>query len=177
MPQVQRPRSRYLPTGLGCTPRPEVSETGPSPATGFRLGYRPALDGIRGVSVLAIMAFHSPLWTFVPNGFLSLDLFFVLSGFLITALLAQEFQRTGTISLRHFYLRRALRLFPALYVLLAACCLYALFWAERGEARLLVKAVVLTFGYCANWYWYFPINMHLLGHTWTLSLEEQYYLL
>src|SRR4029077_12796576 len=77
----------------------------------FQLGYRPALDGLRGVAILAVMAMHAR-----PSGWagdVGVDIFFVLSGFLITSLLIEEWDRFGSISLRRFYARRALRLLPA----------------------------------------------------------------
>ena len=79
-----------------------------------RLGYRPALDGVRAAAILAVIGFHAT--KFVSGGFLGVDIFFVLSGFLITSLLVEEWETRGTISLSHFYLRRALRLLPALVV-------------------------------------------------------------
>ena len=79
--------------------------------------YMPALDGLRGIAILLVVGNHIPLRHFqslLPGGFVGVDTFFVLSGFLITTLLIQEFERTGSISLRNFYIRRALRLGPAL---------------------------------------------------------------
>src|SRR3954466_9889482 len=81
----------------------------------FQLGHRPALDGLRGLAVLTVMALHLPLSpSLAAGGFLGVDLFFVLSGFLITALLVQEVENTGAIDFGRFYLRRGLRLLPAL---------------------------------------------------------------
>ncbi|HWN90855.1 MAG TPA: acyltransferase family protein, partial [Verrucomicrobiae bacterium] len=76
-----------------------------------RLGYHPALDGIRAISILAVMLYHSGL---IHGGFLGVDVFFTLSGFLITTLLIEEHAAAGRIALRDFYCRRALRLLPAL---------------------------------------------------------------
>src|SRR5262245_35074652 len=104
-----------------------AAERAVTPATGFRLGYSPALDGLRGVAILVVMALHINPRQY-SGGFIGVDLFFVLSGFLITVLLCQEWERTGSISLRHFYLRRALRLLPALAALLLAYGLCARTW-------------------------------------------------
>ena len=76
-----------------------------------RIAYLPALDGLRAVSILAVMLRHTGL---LPGGFLGVDVFFTLSGFLITSLLLQEYEVHGLVSLRDFYMRRALRLLPAL---------------------------------------------------------------
>lgn len=136
-------------------------------ATPFHLGHRPALNGVRGVAVLAVMAFHFG----VPagrHGFLGVDMFFVLSGFLITSLLAEEWSRKETISFRSFYLRRILRLYPALLLLL----LVMISTAPRAY-------VVSSLAYVTNWmmalHWqplYAP-----MAHLWSLSVEEQYYIL
>src|SRR5262245_47643491 len=109
----------------------------------FVLGRRPALDGVRGVALLAVLGVHvgmhpgapQPL----PGGFLGVDLFFVLSGFLITSLLLQERQRSGSIHLGRFYLRRVLRLVPALAGVLAGCWLLAAVWGTRAVRAELRK--------------------------------------
>src|SRR6266542_1379072 len=82
-----------------------------------RLGYRPALDGVRGIAIAIVVAYHAFGWP--GEGTLGVDLFFVLSGFLITTLLLEEHERMGAISIRAFYRRRARRLLPALFVMLA----------------------------------------------------------
>src|SRR5436305_4540456 len=90
----------------------------PDAEAGFHLGYRRWLDGLRGVAILLVLAFHLGL---LPGGSIGVDIFFVLSGFLITTLLVEEWQKHGAISLKHFYLRRALRLLPAFAALLLVC--------------------------------------------------------
>src|SRR5260370_19176790 len=84
---------------------------------GFHLGYRRWLDGLRGMAIVMVLAFHLG---FLPGGSLGVDVFFVLSGFLITTLLAEEWQRRGSINLKLFYLRRALRVVPAVFSPLVA---------------------------------------------------------
>jgi peptidoglycan/LPS O-acetylase OafA/YrhL len=142
--------------------------------SGFALGYRPALDGLRAVSIVAVLAHHS---RWLPGGFLGVDVFFALSGFLITALLTEEFTRTGTITLRLFYARRALRLLPALLVLVVVCAgtLLATMPAEYGPLVLHEAAAVLF--YVANWAWVIDLPLGVLSHTWSLGIEEQFYLL
>lgn len=156
---------------------PEVSAT-----PGFALGYRPALDGLRGISVLAVMGYHVGL---IHGGYLGVDAFFVLSGYLITALLVEEQRRTGAIHLTKFYARRALRLLPALVTLLAvilvaAAVLGFFFRAGATPSALLATAGVMsliTLFYMANWAMILGKSMWILGHTWSLSIEEQFYLL
>jgi peptidoglycan/LPS O-acetylase OafA/YrhL len=131
----------------------------------FRLGYRPALDGLRAIAALMVMSFHFhvPGW---PGGFLGVDVFFVLSGFLITSLLLEEWQARRSISLRRFYARRALRLLPALLLLLVVCGPFV------GIAWILA-----SLGYIANWLLAFQIfHVGPLSHVWSLSVEEQFYL-
>src|SRR6266700_848849 len=140
----------------------------------FHLGYRRWLDGLRGLAILMVLAFHLG---FVPGGFLGVDVFFVLSGFLITTLLAEEWQARGSISLKHFYLRRALRLLPALAVLLTVCALAKLLTRPWSETVAFGKEIVGVAGYLANWPSLHGVPMRTLGYTWSLSVEEQFYLL
>ena len=148
---------------------------GRSPAVS-RLGYRPELDGIRGVTILLVMLVH--LHNRPRGGFIGVDVFFTLSGFLITTLLLEEWHARGTISLRHFYARRSLRLFPAVVALLVAYCAFAL---ASGGPYLGTRLIGLAYGatYSANWPqafgWVFPEQE--IGFLWTLAIEEQYYLL
>src|SRR5687767_1720619 len=103
----------------------------------FKLGYRPALDGLRGVAVLAVMVYHSGL---IHGGFLGVDVFFTLSGFLITTLLLEEHARAGTIAIGRFYLRRALRLLPALVAFL-------IFWGGVSLATTTLQSWPVILGY------------------------------
>jgi peptidoglycan/LPS O-acetylase OafA/YrhL len=155
--------------------RAKCRDAGIPAAPAFRLGYRPALDGLRGIAVLAVMACHSQLQSVLPGGYLGVDLFFVLSGFLITALLLEEQEQSGTIHLGRFYLRRMLRLFPALLFMLALCSAWAGLRTRPERAANIDQAVMLTLCYCANLPWCWPASMDLLGHTWSLSVEEQFY--
>ncbi|HXW38962.1 MAG TPA: acyltransferase family protein [Acidimicrobiales bacterium] len=143
----------------------------------------PALDGIRAVSILGIMANHGGLgWA--GGGLVSVNVFFVLSGFLITTLLMKEWVRTATIRLRAFWARRARRLLPALFVLLAAIGVYAVFFAPEGTGAQLRGDGLATLFYVANWHQIFTGQSYFvqvsppspLLHTWTLAIEEQFYL-
>jgi peptidoglycan/LPS O-acetylase OafA/YrhL len=141
------------------------------------LGRVPALDGVRGLAIALIIAYHatgggprSPL----PGGFVSVDVFFVLSGFLITSLLISEWCEAGSVSLKSFYARRALRLFPALAVFLAVVLADGL--VHHGFTRAAtIRFVAASAGYVANFAAAFNVQMAYV-HTWLLSAEEQFYL-
>src|SRR5437764_8189485 len=141
----------------------------------FKLTYRPALDGLRGVAIIGVFAHHARV-PFLAGGFIGVDVFFVLSGFLITALLLQEAEETRRISLRAFYIRRALRLLPALAVLLGALLLVPrAFGMMRTDAALVSTVSAL---YASNWVRAFGVlDLEVVSHTWSLSIEEQFYLL
>lgn len=138
-----------------------------------RSGRLPALDGLRGLAVALVFLFHTGIGQF-RNGFIGVDMFFVLSGFLITSLLLQEHRRAGTIRLSAFYARRMLRLYPAL----VAVCLFcvAVEIAVGGHhARAVAEGAVAALLYIANIWIYGGHGTVLLQHTWTLALEEQFY--
>ena len=145
----------------------------------FTLGYRPAFDGTRGVAVLIVMAAHSYIGGLGAVGALALQSFFVLSGFLITVLLVREWERHGSISLRNFYLRRALRLLPALLAFLAVITVFVVLAFPEDLRRQHYRASVATIFYFYNWAliygWFSPSNV--LGQCWSLSVEEQFYML
>jgi peptidoglycan/LPS O-acetylase OafA/YrhL len=147
------------------------------------LGYEPALDGVRGVAVLAVVGYHAE---YLPrDGPLGVDIFFVLSGFLITTLLLQEWHENGSISLRLFFARRALRLFPALAVMLAVFVAGSIVLSlsghlSQGDLHQNLKSVALGLFYVSNIAraWFSPDPMvPALGHLWSLATEEQFYLL
>ncbi len=141
----------------------------------------PSLDGLRAVSVLMVIAAHIngalarfipfvPFWIYLVWGTLGVQTFFVISGFLITHLLLKELQADGTVSLKHFYFRRSLRIFPAFYVYLAVAGLVTLAGWVAGNLRAFLIAGTYTWNYLGG-------GSELLEHTWSLSLEEQFYLL
>jgi len=145
----------------------------------FHLGYRPCLDGFRAVAILAVMGFHLTL-PGMRGGSIGVDLFFVLSGFLITSLLLEEWRQTQSIDLKHFYIRRGLRLLPALLVLLCIIELYAGLLLNPAQATVARRDVLASLFYSANWLRALkgPQSMgELLSHTWSLSVEEQFYVL
>jgi peptidoglycan/LPS O-acetylase OafA/YrhL len=146
-------------------------------------GYIPALDGLRAVAVLGLMLYHggAPLAT---GGFLTIDIFFVLSGFLITSLLLGEWTERLTIKLGRFWARRARRLLPALLVMLVGVAVYAKVFATPGEFAGLRLDSLSTLFYVANWHFivsgsnYFSQTAQPspLQHMWSLSIEEQFYI-
>lgn len=141
----------------------------------YPLGYRPALDGLRGSMTLGVMAAHiKESWC--PGSFVYMDTFFIMSAYLITALLLKGWRRDGEIRFARFYYRRALRLFPANYVMLAVFALAA--WLLLDDFGGHLKQIAVAGLYVSNWTRAFEVPMpQFLGHTWSLSIEEQYYLL
>jgi peptidoglycan/LPS O-acetylase OafA/YrhL len=143
----------------------------------FTLGYRKSLDGLRGIAVLAVVLSHLPNLEFL-GGFFGVDLFFVLSGFLITSLLLEEWRARGDISLKAFYARRALRLLPALLEVLTVAVVFSALREPAAEAGAMRRASLITLGYSANWFVAFGrYPRPELAHTWSLSVEEQFYVL
>jgi peptidoglycan/LPS O-acetylase OafA/YrhL len=152
----------------------------------FRLRYTPPLDGLRGFAVLAVMLYHLEMpfggLSLFGGGMMGVDIFFVLSGFLITCLLMQEWNSAGAIDMRRFYQRRALRLLPALVFLLVALAAtlgIAALISDRAhnEAQDALKNIPSALFYFANWVEAFQLwNMGLIRMTWSLSIEEQFYL-
>jgi peptidoglycan/LPS O-acetylase OafA/YrhL len=147
------------------------------------LGHIPGLDGVRALSVLAIIAFHTGLHS-VPGGYYGVDAFFVLSGFLITSLLVKEWATSGTIRLRRFWAGRARRLLPALFLLVTVMGIVMAFVPTLLEAPHMLGYAIATVFYASNWYsahtsaTYFSLSsgQSPLLHTWSLAIEEQFYL-
>jgi peptidoglycan/LPS O-acetylase OafA/YrhL len=139
-----------------------------------------SLDGVRGVAVLTVMLYHARVAGF-RGGFLGVDIFFVLSGFLITGLLFREWKQASSVNLRRFYLRRALRLLPALLALLVLTLVFPRVFIPRledGQSPRLWLAALASISYASNWVRAFDLtDMNFLGHTWSLGIEEQFYTL
>jgi peptidoglycan/LPS O-acetylase OafA/YrhL len=158
---------------------------GPSGRTtgGIGLPYAPGLDGLRALAVIAVLLYHAEL-SWLPGGFLGVEVFFVISGYLITALLLTEWWQYSRVDLKRFWIRRARRLLPALYLLLAVTLAYAVLFLP-GEVAGLRGDVIAALGYVTNWYLvlghesYFEAigRPSLLKHLWSLAVEEQFYLL
>jgi peptidoglycan/LPS O-acetylase OafA/YrhL len=143
--------------------------------------YLPGLDGMRAIAVVAVMVYHANS-SWLPGGFLGVEMFFVISGYLITLLLISERERTYRISLRHFWLRRARRLLPALFTMMLLVTAWtAVFRSESLGA--LRGDVVAGFFYVSNWYQIWvglgytaAGDFAPLRHLWSLAVEEQFYL-
>ncbi|MGI8755491.1 MAG: acyltransferase family protein, partial [Acidimicrobiales bacterium] len=161
----------------------DVGDAAPRPA---RFSHVPALDGLRGAAVAAVLLYHGSLLsrTWLAGGYLGVDLFFVLSGFLITSLLLVEFANEGRVDLLAFWGRRFRRLVPALLVVLVGVALYAVLFARRVDLGQIRRDGLATLLYVANWgsilrgvsYWDISLAPSPLQHTWSLAIEEQFYL-
>ena len=135
--------------------------------------YYPSLDGLRAFAVMLVMLGHA-ITPRVRSGGIGVDVFFVLSGFLITSLLSAEIERYGRLNLRNFYVRRILRLFPALFVTTALFCIIATLQDRQFPTRTALIAITHT----ANWARaVFDVHLGLVQHYWSLACEEQYYLI
>jgi len=141
----------------------------------------PALDGIRAIAVTAVLLYHAELTVF-QGGFLGVDVFFALSGFLITRLLVEEFQSAGTISLKQFYARRARRLLPALLAVIVVVVVLTAILVQDAAHRTREDAIAALV-YLSNWWFILSEQSYfetwgrppLLQHLWSLSIEEQFY--
>lgn len=151
-----------------------TASTTPTPAVA-KLGHVPALDGLRALAIAGVIVTHSG-W-FAAGGWNGVTLFFVLSGFLITTLLLEERDRTGSVALTQFYLRRVARLYPGLLVGVAVGLVLA--FAVHVPARYAIGGAVATLFYSMNvlqWLAGVP-QWVFFGWSWSLSLEEQFYFL
>lgn len=148
-----------------------------------RMGYVPALDGLRAISVIAVILYHAGL-KWIPGGFIGVEVFFVVSGFLITSLMIDEQHASGKIDLKHFWIRRARRLLPALLTMLIAVLVAVTFFATDSAADFR-RDVLPALGYFSNWWQiyfvdtpYFAANsLPTLRHLWSLAVEEQWYVI
>ena len=163
-------------------PRPHVAP-GDEPAVTHRLRHHASLDGLRALAVLAVIAYHFN-FTWARGGFLGVDLFFVLSGFLITTLLILEWRRTERIALRQFWGRRARRLLPALMIVLVFVAIITVFAIQPWNRASVRDDGLASLFYVANWRFvaakqgYFELFSapSPLRHMWSLAIEEQFYL-
>ena len=155
----------------------------------MKLDYRPEIDGLRSVAVISVLIYHAQFvlggHQLLPGGFLGVDVFFVISGFLITSLIKQEFEAGGSFSYSQFYERRARRLLPALLLVLLVCLPLA--WELLLPSQLVdfSQSLLASLFFGSNHYWHIVTQaygaesalLRPLLHTWSLAVEEQYYLL
>ena len=150
---------------------------------GKRFGYLPAVDGLRALAVGAVIMYHADA-SFFRGGFLGVEVFFVISGFLITSLLLREHAQRQAVDLRAFWLRRARRLLPAVFAMILASLAFTVIFLP-DEVASLRRDAAASFFYVTNWYLildhksYFEAvgRPSLLQHLWSLAVEEQFYLL
>lgn len=160
-----------------------ISETVRAPRRYESRRYMPGLDGLRALAVFAVIAYHLNL-KWAPGGLLGVCMFFVLSGYLITDLLAVQWSLTGCIDLKDFWLRRARRLLPALFVMLTGVLVWLTLFAPNRLTSLWEDALAAVF-YVSNWWLIFHQVSYFasfgppspLGHLWSLAVEEQFYLI
>jgi peptidoglycan/LPS O-acetylase OafA/YrhL len=162
---------------------PTLSHSAPSPLPSTEVfTHRPALDGLRTVAVYLVVLFHSEL-TWMRGGFIGVDLFFVLSGFLVTNVMLAEHRTNGAIQLRRFYARRVRRLLPAALTAIVVICLVASITEPRLVAMSFVNDARSSLLYVANWnflgastnYFADDVNKSPFLHFWSLAIEEQFY--
>jgi len=173
------PKTRVSATAANPSASPTATAAGPRRT----LGYRPALDGLRAISVIAVLLYHGDV-SWMPGGFLGVDVFFVISGFLITTLLIEEWQKSSAIDRPRFWLRRARRLLPALFAVILATVAYTVVVLPDEVARLRGD-VIAALTYTTNWFLIFSKQSYFdaagrpspLRHLWSLAVEEQFYII
>lgn len=147
------------------------------------LNYRPDIDGLRAIAVLAVIFYHLE-WKLFEGGFVGVDVFFVISGFLITSIIKKEYEQSGAFNYKRFYAKRIKRLFPALFSVLSFTFVLGCFFLSPQHLQRLGKTVISSVFSVSNFvFWnetdYFDTSskMKPLLHTWSLSIEEQFYLI
>lgn len=153
------------------------------PTAGARLAYSPGIDGMRAIAVMAVLLYHSDL-TPIPGGFLGVEVFFVISGYLITSLLLLEWQQTNRVNLKKFLLGRARRLLPASSLIIVCTTAYAVVFLPQEVAGLRGD-VISAIGGLTNWYLIFENKSYfqfvgrpsIFRHLWSLAVEEQFYII
>jgi peptidoglycan/LPS O-acetylase OafA/YrhL len=167
---------------VGAAYSPRHARTVPVPQP-VRPQYRPQIDGLRALAIVAVLLFHLG-FGWIPGGFIGVDVFFVLSGYLISGLLLTEVQESGSVRLGRFYARRARRLLPAAWVVIAFTVLVARVDASPLQYENLRRHAMSATLHVANWDWasvkrgYFATDTapSPLIHFWSLAVEEQFYL-
>ncbi len=161
---------------------PAYPPTALAPTGHTPMGYQPSLDGLRAVSVAVVLLYHGG-FSWMHGGFFGVEVFFVVSGFLITSLLLDEHERSDRVAFGQFWQRRARRLFPALYAMLVAVAVWAALAGSAEQQSQLRRDIPWSIFYVNNWGQilgdvpYFAGEPPLLRHLWSLAVEEQWYLI
>ena len=155
----------------------------------MKLSYRPEIDGLRAIAVGAVILYHAQI-TILGNqpfkgGFIGVDIFFVISGYLITSIILKELATTGTFSFKHFYERRVRRILPALLFVMLVSLPFAWMYLLPSSFVDYSKSILYSLGFSSNFYFHFSgqqygaesVLLKSFLHTWSLSVEEQYYIL
>ena len=155
----------------------------------MKINYRPEIDGLRALAVIAVILYHAQITLFgydpFKGGFIGVDIFFVISGYLITSIIFKELVSTGNFSFKNFYERRIRRILPALLFVMLASLFFAWKYLLPGSFIDFSKSILYSLGFSSNFYFHFSgleYNSEdgLLKpflHTWSLSVEEQYYII
>ena len=148
-----------------------------------KMGYQPGLDGLRAISVIAVILYHAG-FSWMTGGFFGVEVFFVVSGYLITSLLLDEREHSHRVSLSQFWLRRARRLLPALFTMLIAVSLWTSLFGTAEQQSTLKRDLPWSIFYVNNWSqilgkapYFASVDPPLLRHLWSLAVEEQWYLI
>jgi len=175
---TRRRAGKPLVVTAAMTTHPTVGAVTPTP------GFRPDIEGLRAVAVLSVLIYHAGL-VWVPGGFVGVDIFFVISGFLITSLMVREIDRKGRLGLADFWARRARRLLPASAVVLVFSAVVSLLWLPVTSRREFGGDIVSAACYLVNWrlgyrevdYLAENVGVSPVQHYWSLAVEEQFYVL
>jgi len=154
-----------------------------------KLNYRPEIDGLRAVAVVAVILYHAQITIFgykpFKGGFIGVDIFFVISGYLITSIILKELVTTGSFSFKHFYERRIRRILPLLLVVMLVSLPFSWMYLLPSSLVDFSKSILYSLGFSSNFYFHYSGQIYgaengllkPLLHTWSLSVEEQYYIL
>ena len=155
----------------------------------MRLTYRPEIDGLRAIAVVSVIFYHAQITIFghqpFKGGFIGVDIFFVISGYLITSIILKELVSTGSFSFKHFYERRIRRILPALLFVMSVSLPFAWLYLLPSSFVDFSKSILYSLGFSSNFYFHYSGQQYGAEsglfkpflHTWTLSVEEQYYII
>jgi peptidoglycan/LPS O-acetylase OafA/YrhL len=155
----------------------------------MKLTYRPEIDGLRAIAVGAVILYHAKITVLghqlLPGGFIGVDIFFVISGYLITSIILKELVTTGSFSFKHFYERRVRRILPALLFVMLVSLPFAWMYLLPSSFIDFSKSILYSLGFSSNFYFWYSGQQYVAEsglfkpflHTWSLSVEEQFYIL